>query len=66
MWEYIVPIIVFLVVYLVVYKLKEEEKNVNIQAVPPALILSVLVFVLIKYRYNFFTYEPVMGGNYFE
>ena len=66
MWEYIIPIIVFLTVYLVIYNIKEKDKDVNVQAIAPAAILGVLVFVFMKFRHNFITDEPTMGGNYFE
>jgi uncharacterized membrane protein len=68
MWEYVIPVIVFLTVYLVIYNLKdkEKEKDINVQAIAPAAILGVLVFAFMKYRHNFMTDEPTMGGNYFE
>jgi hypothetical protein len=64
MWEYSIPVIIFLVVYAVVYKMYEKEKQINVKAAIPSVILSILVFCFMRYRNE--TYEPVMQGNYFE
>ena len=66
MLEYTIPIIVFLVVVTLIYKTKEKEKDVNTQALFSGLISGVVVFLFIKFNGRFSTYEPVMGGNYFE
>jgi hypothetical protein len=64
MWEYSIPVIIFLVVYGLVYKMYEKEENINVNAAIPSIILSIIVFCFMKYRNE--AYEPVMQGNYFE
>ena len=69
MLVYIVPIIVFFIISLSLYFIsndKEKNKNVLLRNVLPGVVVSVLVFVIIKYRETLFQGEPMMGGNYFE
>jgi hypothetical protein len=71
MFLYIVPIVVFLAISLSMYSLsKDKEKNkssnILIRNILPAIVISVLVFVFMKYRETIFNEEPMMGGNYFD
>jgi cell division protein FtsW (lipid II flippase) len=71
MFLYIVPVVVFLVISLSMYSLsrnKEKNKsgNILIRNILPAIAISVLVFVFMKYRETMFNQEPMMGGNYFD
>ena len=69
MWIYILPIAIFFIISLAMYGLsndknKNKSSNIFIRNVLPAIVISVLVFVFIKYRDHF--EEPMMGGNYFD
>ena len=64
MWLYAIPFVVFLLVGVLINLYTPEEKKNNIKAIVPAFIVSVLVFVLIKYTQQ--THEPMMPGNYFD
>lgn len=69
MFLYIVPVVVFLVISLSMYTLskdKEKNKNILVRNILPAFVISVLVFVFMKYRETMFNEEPMMGGNYFD
>ena len=69
---YIIPIIVFLLVSLSMYLVSNnKDKNkldfILIRNVLPAMVISLLVFVIIKYRDSrIFNPEPLMQGNYFD
>jgi hypothetical protein len=71
MWIYIVPLVVFLSISLSMYSLsnnkeKNKSSNIFIRNILPAIVISVLVFVFMKYRETMFNEEPMMGGNYFD
>jgi len=71
MWIYIVPLVVFLSISLSMYSLsnnkeKNKSSNILIRNILPAIAISVLVFVFMKYRETMFNQEPMMGGNYFD
>uniref|UniRef100_A0A6C0I914 Uncharacterized protein n=1 Tax=viral metagenome TaxID=1070528 RepID=A0A6C0I914_9ZZZZ len=69
---YIIPIIVFLLVSLSMYLVSNnKDKNkpdfILIRNVLPAMVISLLVFIVIKYRDSrIFNPEPLMEGNYFD
>ena len=71
MFIYIVPIIVFLVMSIGIYYLKngqtEKKEDTNVVFILiPSLVVSVLVYVFIKYKDHMFNSEPMMGGNFFD
>ena len=72
MMLYVVPIVVFLIVSLGMYmisndKNKSKPKTIIIRNVLPGIVVSLLVFVIIKYKDSeLFNPEPLMSGNYFE
>jgi len=71
MWTYIIPVVVFITISLVMYNIsndknKDKTSNIFIRNILPATVVSVLVFVSIKYRESFFNQEPMMSGNYFD
>jgi hypothetical protein len=64
---YIVPIILFGIITGIMYKMEDDKSKMNkIKLVLPGVIVSVIVFFIIKYRDNLFNQEPIMGGNYFD
>ena len=68
---YIVPIIVFLVMSIGIYYLKngqtEKKEDTNVVFILiPSLVVSVLVYVFIKYKDHMFNSEPMMTGNFFD
>ena len=68
MWLYLVPVAIFLVmsIFLTFYDTddKKNKNKIKIKAIVPSFIVSVLVFLAIKY--NEMTHEPMMPGNYFD
>ena len=72
MMLYVIPIVVFLIVSLGMYmisndKNKSKPKTIIIRNVLPGIVVSLLVFVIIKYKDSeIFNPEPLMSGNYFE
>ncbi len=70
MKQYVVPIIVFVLISLGLYSISNDPKkskaqNVLVRNVFPAVVVSVFVFVVIKYK-DAFESEPMMYGNYFD
>ena len=69
---YIVPIVVFIIISLGMYiisndKNKSKPKTVIIRNILPGIVVSLLIFVIIKYKDSeMFNPEPLMSGNYFE
>jgi positive regulator of sigma E activity len=68
---YIIPLVVFLVTAATMYLVskqddKENTDNIFLRNILPASLISILVFVIIKYHNNLFDNEPMMTGNYFD
>lgn len=63
---YIIPIVVFLIISISVniYTYDEKKPKLNIKGVLFAIILSILVFLCMKYQD--ISQEPMMPGNYFD
>ena len=72
MFVYLIPLIVFIIsctgLYLVSNdKEKSKPKKIFIRNVMPAAIISLFVFIIIKYRdSDLFNNEPLMNVNYFD
>ena len=71
MFVYVAPVIAFLIVSLSMYfisgnKEKNKTSNIFIRNILPAFAVSMVVFVIMKYRDNLFNSEPMMAGYYFE
>ena len=64
MWLYVIPFVVFLLVGVLLHLYNNEEKKNNFKAIVPAFIVSILVFIIIKFTQQ--THEPMMPGNYFD
>jgi len=69
MIEYVLSGIIFLFLVVFFYllssdKKKNEPSNIFLKNLLPAILTSVIVFVIIKYYQS--THEPVMMGNYFD
>jgi len=65
----LIPGLTFLVLSVLLYIISNNEnKNemsvILTQNVLPSVVVSVMAFLIIKYRDNF--NEPVMKGNYFD
>ena len=69
---YLIPLIVFVITSIVLYFIsKQEDKDelgtVFLRNILPAALLSILVFVIIKFKDSqLFSPEPMMPGNYFD
>ena len=69
---YLLPLFVFIISSITLYyistdKDKSKPNKILLRNVLPAVVISLLVFVLIKYRdAELFNPEPLMGGNYFD
>ena len=69
---YLIPVIIFIISSLSLYMLsndkeKAKPKTIIIRNILPSIVLSLLVFIIIKYRdSSLFNHEPLMGGNYFD
>jgi membrane protein YdbS with pleckstrin-like domain len=63
---YIIPVIVFLAISICVsiYTYDEKKPKINVQGVLFAIVLSILVFLCMKYQD--ISHEPMMHGNYFD
>ena len=63
---YIIPIVVFLIISISVniYTYDEKKPKLNIKGVLFEIILSILVFLCMKYQD--ISQEPMMPGNYFD
>jgi hypothetical protein len=66
MWEYIIPIIVFLITSISIFKLKKDDEERKIYAVVCAGITSIIAFLIIKFKDHFSTQETMMPGTYFD
>jgi hypothetical protein len=67
---YILPIIIFVIVSGVMYMIskdpkKNDIKNIITRNVLPGLLISITVFLIIKFKDNL-NNEPMMDGNYFD
>ena len=69
---YILPIIIFAIVSSVMYMIskdpkKNDIKNIITRNVLPGLLISIIVFLIIKFKdANLLNNEPMMDGNYFD
>jgi hypothetical protein len=69
---YIIPIIIFLIVSIGMYsvsndKNKSKPETVLVRNILPAVVVSLLVFAVIKFKDSqLFIDEPLLGGNYFD
>ena len=67
---YILPIIIFAIVSSVMYMIskdpkKNDIKNIIMRNVLPGMLISIIVFLIIKFKDNL-NNEPMMDGNYFD
>ena len=67
---YILPIIIFIIVSSVMYMIskdpkKNDIKNIIMRNVLPGMLISIIVFLIIKFKDNL-NNEPMMDGNYFD
>ena len=63
MWEIIIPCLVFFILASAIYYFNSEAENKLPKCIIPALMVSIMVFIIIRYKV---VDEPVMGGNYFD
>ena len=69
---YILPIIIFVIVSGVMYMIskdpkKNDIKNIITRNVLPGMLISIIVFLIIKFKdANLLNNEPMMDGNYFD
>ena len=69
---YILPIIIFAIVSGVMYMIskdpkKNDIKNIITRNVLPGMLISIIVFLIIKFKdANLLNNEPMMDGNYFD
>ena len=69
---YILPIIIFIIVSSVMYMIskdpkKNDIKNIIMRNVLPGMLISIIVFLIIKFKdANLLNNEPMMDGNYFD
>ena len=69
---YILPIIIFAIVSSVMYMIskdpkKNDIKNIITRNVLPGMLISIIVFLIIKFKdANLLNNEPMMDGNYFD
>jgi RsiW-degrading membrane proteinase PrsW (M82 family) len=72
MFVYLLPLFIFIVSIITLYyistdKEKSKPNKILLRNVLPSIVISLLVFVVIKYRDSeLFNPEPLMGGNYFD
>ena len=69
---YSLPIIIFTIVSGVMYMIskdpkKNDIKNIITRNVLPGMLISIIVFLIIKFKdANLLNNEPMMDGNYFD
>ncbi len=72
MFIYLVPMAVFIISCTLMYlvsndKEKSKPKKIIIRNVLPSVVISLFVFIIIKYRdSDLFNPEPLMNVNYFD
>ena len=72
MFIYLVPMVVFIISCTLMYlvsndKEKSKPKKIIIRNVLPSAVISLFVFIIIKYRdSDLFNPEPLMNVNYFD
>ena len=72
MFVYLIVLAVFLTVSSIMYMIsndpkKSKTKTIILRNVLPGIVVSLLVFVIIKYKDSqMFNPEPLMYGNYFD
>jgi uncharacterized BrkB/YihY/UPF0761 family membrane protein len=62
---YIIPIIIFVILTFSFYYNIEPKKRNYIKILIPSTIVSILVFLIMKFNTKFES-EPMMFGNYFD
>jgi hypothetical protein len=71
-FQFLLPFVVFLVTSVLMYTISADEKKnelgtIMLRNILPALILSILVFTILKFKDSqIFNHEPMMYGNYFD
>ena len=68
---YIIPVIIFIILSVIMYLISDDpDKNkigtICLRNLLPSLVVSILVFIIIKYKGVGPFDEPVMKGNYFD
>ena len=64
---YIIPLVIFVLLSYGLYYMNEKKEDVILKNVLPSVVVSVIVFFIIKYNPSFTAgSEPLMGGNYFD
>ena len=72
MFIYLVPMAIFIISCTLMYlvsndKEKSKPKKIFIRNVLPSVVISLFVFIVIKYRDSgLFNPEPLMNVNYFD
>ena len=69
---YFIPVLFFILTTVIMYLISEETEknklsNIFLRNMLPSFVLSISVFIIIKYRNTaLFNNEPMMKGNYFD
>ena len=68
---YTVPVLIFIILSVIMYLISDDpDKNkigtICLRNILPSLVVSILVFIIIKYKGQTPFDEPVMKGNYFD
>ena len=68
MWNYLIPVIVFLTMVVILTLLnKEDDKEkskLNLKTITASVVVGILTFLCIKFKDH--GQEPMMPGNYFD
>jgi len=70
--SYVLPLVIFVIATFTLYSISaDEDKNefgtIFMRNIFPSALLSILVFVIIKFKDSgVFNPEPMMRGNYFD
>ena len=68
---YVAPVLIFIILSIIMYVVSDDpDKNkigtICLRNLLPSLVVSILVFIIIKYKGVGPFDEPVMKGNYFD
>ena len=67
---FILPSLTFVLLFSLLYYVSNEKDKSKpkkmVKLLIPSVILSTLVFIIVKYKENIFHEEPIMTGNYFD